>query len=184
MESVHGHLRAMCNLYRVGEESFKTRRKSSLLAERVSAAMQVGAEEILTEARAGVRTLNKKLDAWEVEKLLSGQFDAGPAIISINAGVGGDDANDWAAMLERMYLRWVDARGFKSRVLDRMEGDVAGIKSVDIEVHGAFAFGLLYAEKGSHRLVRQSPFNAKSLRQTSFAAVDVLPVIEQVCAAA
>ena len=89
--------------------------------------------------------------------------------------MGGDDANDWAAMLERMYLRWVDARGFKAKVLDRMEGDVAGIKSVDIEVQGAFAFGLLYAEKGSHRLVRQSPFNAKSLRQTSFAAVGVLP---------
>lgn len=115
-----------------------------------------------------------------MERLLGGQFDEGAAIISISAGVGGDDANDWAAMLERMYLRWVKVRGMKAKVLDRVEGDVAGIKSVDVEVQGRFAFGLLYAEKGSHRLVRQSPFNAKSLRQTSFAAVDVLPVIEQV----
>jgi peptide chain release factor 2 len=143
--------------------------------------MQAGAQELLNEARQSVNTLNKKLEAWEVERLLGGRFDEGPAIISINAGVGGEDANDWAAMLERMYLRWIEARGMQGRVLDRVVGDVAGIKSVDIEVQGRFAFGLLYAEKGSHRLVRQSPFNAKSLRQTSFAAVDVSPVIEQVC---
>jgi peptide chain release factor 2 len=79
-----------------------------------------------------------------------------------------------------MYTRWIEARGFKLKVIDRVEGEVAGVKSVDIEVHGRFAFGLLYGEKGSHRLVRQSPYNAKSLRQTSFAAVDVLPLIEQV----
>lgn len=142
--------------------------------------MQNGAEELLKEARQSANTLEKQLEAWEVERLLGGRFDEGAAIISINAGVGGDDANDWAAMLERMYMRWIEARGMKAKVLDRVEGDVAGIKSVDVEVHGRFAFGLLYSEKGSHRLVRQSPFNAKSLRQTSFAAVDVLPVIEQV----
>jgi peptide chain release factor 2 len=143
--------------------------------------VQAGAQELLKEVRQSASALEKQLAAWEVQRLLGGQFDEGAAIISINAGVGGDDANDWAAMLERMYLRWIEAHGMKCKVLDRVVGDVAGIKSVDLEVHGRFAFGLLYAEKGSHRLVRQSPFNAKSLRQTSFAAVDVLPVIEQVC---
>ena len=141
--------------------------------------MQTESMELLDEGRQSVTALREQLEAWEVERLLGGQFDDGPALVSIHAGVGGDDANDWAAMLERMYLRWMESRGMKVKVLRRVEGTVAGIKSVDVEVHGRFAFGLLYAEKGSHRLVRISPFNIQS-RQTSFAMVDVLPCIEQV----
>ena len=142
--------------------------------------MQTESDELLNEARQNANALRKQLEAWEVERLLGGQLDEGPALVSIHAGVGGDDANDWAAMLERMYLRWMQSRGMKVKVLRRVEGTEAGIKSVDVEVHGRFAFGLLYAEKGSHRLVRQSPFNTAQTRETSFAMVDVLPLIEQV----
>ncbi|KAK9847175.1 hypothetical protein WJX84_001546, partial [Apatococcus fuscideae] len=93
------------------------------------------------------------------------------------AGAGGTEAMDWAEMLERMYLRWCQAQGYPARILDRNPGEEAGVKSTEIQVDGSFAYGYLAGEKGTHRLVRQSPFNAKGLRQTSFAAVEVLPVL-------
>jgi protein subunit release factor A len=142
---------------------------------------QVVAEELLKEAIECLNALEKGLAAWEIQRLLSGCFDTGAAVLTIQAGAGGDDAMDWAEMLERMYLRWFEARKWHVQEIDRVVGEVAGIKSADYEVHGRFAFGLLYAEKGTHRLVRQSPFNAKHARQTSFAAVDIAPLLNEVC---
>lgn len=138
------------------------------------------AEDFIREAGESILALEKLLAAWEVERLLSGPYDDGPALLSIYAGVGGEDAADWAQMLERMYLRWLETRGFDVKLVDRVVAEGAGLKSVDLEVRGRFAYGLLCCEHGSHRLVRQSPFNAKALRQTSFAAVDVMPILDKV----
>lgn len=137
-------------------------------------------EDFIVEAQTSIEELRKLLDAWEVERLLNGPYDDGPALLSIYAGAGGDDASDWTQMLERMYLRWFEARGLNVKLVDRVAAEGAGLKSVELEVRGRFAYGLLYGERGSHRLVRQSPFNAKGLRQTSFAAVDVMPILDKV----
>lgn len=134
----------------------------------------------MQEACDSILCLEKLLESWEVERLLSGPYDDGPALLSIYAGVGGEDAADWTQMLERMYLRWFEARGFEVNLVDRVVAEGTGLKSVDLEVRGRFAYGILYGERGSHRLVRQSPFNSKALRQTSFAAVDVLPILQKV----
>lgn len=114
----------------------------------------------------------------ELEVLLSGPYDRGNAILAIHAGAGGTDSQDWAAMLERMYLRWAERRNFKTEILDRTVGEEAGIKSVTILVEGPLAYGYLHPEKGVHRLVRLSPFDAAHRRHTSFALVEVLPEIE------
>lgn len=114
----------------------------------------------------------------EINLLLSGPYDHGNALLAIHAGAGGTDSQDWAGMLERMYLRWAENSGYKTEVLDRTLGEEAGIKSVTISVSGKLAYGYLKAEKGVHRLVRLSPFDAAHRRHTSFALVEVLPEIE------
>ena len=114
----------------------------------------------------------------EISLLLSGRYDHGNALLAIHAGAGGTDSQDWAGMLERMYLRWAENSGYKTEVLDRTLGEEAGIKSVTISVSGKLAYGYLKAEKGVHRLVRLSPFDAAHRRHTSFALVEVLPEIE------
>lgn len=114
----------------------------------------------------------------EINLLLSGPYDHGNALLAIHAGAGGTDSQDWAGMLERMYLRWAENSGYKTEVLDRTMGEEAGIKSVTISVSGELAYGYLKAEKGVHRLVRLSPFDAAHRRHTSFALVEVLPEIE------
>lgn len=129
------------------------------------------AEEELVEAE-------KMINQYEVLLFLSGEHDKGDAIFSIHAGQGGTEAMDWASMLYRMYTRYFERKGWKFEEVDRVAGDEAGIESTTINVHGDFAYGYLKAEAGVHRLVRQSPFNADKLRQTSFALVEVLPVIE------
>jgi len=114
----------------------------------------------------------------EISLLLSGQYDHGNAILAVHAGAGGTDSQDWAGMLERMYLRWAENNGYRTEILDRTVGEEAGIKSVTISVSGELAYGYLKSEKGVHRLVRLSPFDAAHRRHTSFALVEVLPEIE------
>ena len=110
--------------------------------------------------------------------MLSGEYDSADAILTINSGAGGTDAQDWASMLLRMYMRWAESRGWKVELLDKLDGEEAGIKSATIKISGKHAFGYAKAEKGVHRLVRISPFNANGKRQTSFASVDVSPIVE------
>eukprot|EP00887_Chlorella_sp_A99_P003255 scaffold9.g3255.t1 len=133
--------------------------------------------ELAAEAAAIAAALDAALDRWETRRLLGGPYDESGAVLTIQAGAGGTEAMDWAEMLERMYLRWAERQGYTTRTLDRAPGEEAGVKSVEIEVQGRFAYGLLAGEKGTHRLVRQSPFNAKAARQTSFAAVEVMPML-------
>ncbi|CAD7697096.1 unnamed protein product [Ostreobium quekettii] len=121
--------------------------------------------------------LDSDLANWELKLLLSGPYDANSAFLTIQAGAGGTEAMDWAEMLERMYLRWAEKNGFEIRVLDRLPGEEAGIKNVELELSGRYAYGYLAGEKGTHRLVRNSPFNSANTRQTSFAAVEVAPVL-------
>ncbi|WP_254966790.1 peptide chain release factor 2 [Cyanobium sp. CH-040] len=135
--------------------------------------------DLLEEAHRGLQSLKADLDRWELERLLSGPYDKEGAVISINAGAGGTDAQDWALMLMRMYTRWAEDHGMKVTVDELSEGEEAGIKSCTIEIEGRYAYGYLRNEKGTHRLVRISPFNANDKRQTSFAGVEVMPKIEE-----
>ncbi len=132
-------------------------------------------EEMLLEAFHGLQKLKQELERWEMERLLSGPYDKESAVLSINAGAGGTDAQDWAQMLLRMYTRWAENNGMKVIVTELSEGEEAGIKSVTFEIEGLYAYGHLQNEKGTHRLVRISPFNANGKRQTSFAGVEVMP---------
>ena len=123
--------------------------------------------------------IGRSLSDFELKSYFSGEFDAAGAILFINAGAGGTDAQDWAEMLLRMYLRWLEAKNFEVKLVDLSAGEEAGLKSATVIVNGPFAYGYLRSEKGIHRLVRQSHFNAKAKRQTSFASVEVLPQITE-----
>ncbi len=136
-------------------------------------------EEILEESQIGLKKLCNDLDRWELERLLSGPYDQEGAILSINAGAGGTDAQDWAQMLLRMYTRWAEDHAMKVTIDEISEGEEAGIKSATIEIEGRYAYGYLQNEKGTHRLVRISPFNANDKRQTSFAGIEVMPKLDQ-----
>jgi len=131
-------------------------------------------EELLSELTA----INAASDELEVRKMLSGELDNKPCFLSINAGAGGTEACDWAAMLSRMYERWAATKGYKIEVIDSVSGEVAGIKSITYKFTGPYAFGYTKAEKGVHRLVRISPFDSNARRHTSFASVDVSPFID------
>lgn len=122
--------------------------------------------------------IEKELDHKELQTLLSGPYDKGNALLAIHAGAGGTESQDWAAMLQRMYLRWAEQNSIEATVLDFSPGEEAGIKTVTISMEGSYAFGNLRAEKGTHRLVRISPFDANSRRHTSFAMVEILPEID------
>jgi peptide chain release factor 2 len=126
-----------------------------------------------------VAKLDHELDQWELQQLLSGPYDKKGAVLSLNAGAGGTDAQDWAEMLLRMYTRWAEQQGYKVHLVEISEGEEAGIKSATLEISGRYAFGYLKTEKGTHRLVRISPFNANGKRQTSFAGVEVMPILDQ-----
>ena len=136
-------------------------------------------EEMLAEAHQGLTELRQGLDRWELERLLSGVYDKEGAVLSINAGAGGTDAQDWAQMLLRMYTRWAEDHDMSVTIDEISEGEEAGIKSATIEVEGRYAYGYLRNEKGTHRLVRISPFNANDKRQTSFAGIEVMPKLEE-----
>ena len=135
-------------------------------------------EEALTEAEKSLKNLIKELEAKEIENTLGGEYDKNDVIITVNAGAGGTDAQDWAQMLLRMYCRWAEKKGWKTDLIERSDGEEAGIKSATVKISGKYAYGYAKAEKGVHRLVRISPFNANGKRQTSFASLEVTPVIE------
>jgi len=140
---------------------------------------ELGDDSLQPELESETTAIQNELHKLELSTLLGGKYDRGNAILTINTGEGGTDAQDWAAMLERMYLRWVERRGFNVEILDSTEGEEAGIKTVSMLVSGAYAYGYLRAEKGVHRLVRLSPFDSAHRRHTSFAQVEVLPEASQ-----
>ena len=134
--------------------------------------------DLLSEVEEELRRVERVLEEQEVARLFAGEYDEGDAILTINSGAGGVDSQDWAEMLARMYRRWAERRSFGLEVIEYTEGEEAGIKSATFTVSGEYAFGLLSAERGVHRLVRISPFDASSRRHTSFASVAVAPVID------
>ena len=135
-------------------------------------------DETIEEIREDLERFQEEFEELRIGTLLTGEYDRNDAIMSIHAGAGGTESCDWASMLYRMYTRWAEKKGFTVEVLDYLEGDVAGIKGVTLEVRGENAYGYLRSEKGVHRLVRISPFNAAGKRQTSFVSCDVIPDIE------
>lgn len=144
----------------------------------ISELMELGDDSLLPEFEGQVAALEKEFAERKKELLFNGEYDDHNAIIRITSGVGGTDAQDWAEMLERMYLRWAEKSGFETKGVERSPGEEAGIKTSVLEVTGPYAYGRLKSENGVHRLVRLSPFNSDNLRQTSFALVEVLPQID------
>ncbi len=151
------------------------------LAARIDDALelaQMDDESLRAELEAEAEQIEEELRSRELAAMLSGPYDRNNAILAIHAGAGGTDAHDWAAMLQRMYLRWAERHGYKTEILDYTPGEEAGTKSITIAVNGPNAYGYLRSEKGVHRLVRLSPFDAAHRRHTSFALVEVLPQVE------
>ena len=136
-------------------------------------------DEVTGEVARGSAELSRQLERYELERLFAGEYDDSDAIVTINAGAGGTDAQDWTEMMLRMYLRWCEKKEFKTEILDKSQGEEAGLKSVTFKVEGPYAYGYLLCEKGVHRLVRKSPFKQGSdSRQTSFAALDITPIMD------
>lgn len=133
---------------------------------------------LAAEALATLTQLEQDLDRWALEQRLAGPYDTRGAVLTINAGAGGTDAQDWADMLLRMYTRWAERQDYKVHLMELSEGEEAGLKSATLEIDGRYAYGYLRGEKGTHRLVRISPFNANDKRQTSFAGVEVMPLLD------
>ncbi len=170
MKALQGWIEAWESLHREVEDA-------AGLAEMAEAE---GDDDVLSEVEASLPALDQRLTDIELKKMLGGEDDARPAILSITSGAGGTESQDWTRMLYEMYTRWLDKRGFKYEVLDLQEGEEAGIKGVTLEVHGDFAYGYLKAENGVHRLVRISPFDANARRHTSFSSVHVYPELEDI----
>jgi peptide chain release factor 2 len=143
-------------------------------------AQALGDGELVQELIDSLIDIEKQLSDLEIRKMLSGELDSKDCYLEINAGAGGTESCDWAAMLSRMYQRWTVKRGWKVEVIDRQEGEIAGIKNMTFRVSGPFAYGYCKSEKGVHRLVRISPFDSNARRHTSFASVDVTPIIDDV----
>lgn len=152
--------------------------KWSTIIEDCNVAIELSDITLIEDSIAQLKLVNKELEKFELEQMLSGEYDDADAILTINAGAGGTDAQDWASMLLRMYMRWSEQKGWSVELLDKLDGEEAGIKSATFKISGKYAFGYSKAEKGVHRLVRISPFNANGKRQTSFASLEVSPIIE------
>ena len=151
--------------------------------EDIETLLEMGYEEndasLIPEIQEALQEFEDTFENIRIKTLLSGEYDGEHAIVSLHAGAGGTESCDWNSMLYRMYKRWADDKGFEVEVLDSLDGEEAGIKSITFEVRGQNAYGYLKSEKGVHRLVRISPFNAAGKRQTSFASCDVMPDIEK-----
>ena len=154
----------------------KFNRWENILAD-AQTAYEIDDEELISESESQLNALERELDKYDIQKMLSGEYDEADAFLTVNAGAGGTDAQDWASMLLRMYTRWAESRGWKVDLVDKSDGEEAGIKSATIKISGKYAYGYAKAEKGVHRLVRISPFNANGKRQTSFASCEVSPII-------
>jgi peptide chain release factor 2 len=153
-------------------------RRARDLAEILELAIAEDDASVAASADDDLRTIEKELGALEFQLQLSGEYDSRSAILAVHAGAGGTESQDWAEMLFRMYLRWAERHNYGVDILDTTEGEEAGIKSATIEIAGPYAYGYLQSERGVHRLVRQSPFDASHARHTSFAKVEVLPEVE------
>ena len=140
--------------------------------------MEADDEETFNEAVVELDQLSAKLEQLEFRRMFSGEYDSADCYLDIQAGSGGTEAQDWASMLLRMYLRWAEAKGFKTEVIEESDGDVAGLKSATIKIIGDYAFGWLRTETGVHRLVRKSPFDSGGRRHTSFSSVFIYPEVE------
>lgn len=152
------------------------------LQSRISDALELaelGDASLEDELGAEVTAIGKEVERREFKAMLSGEYDRGDALLAIHAGAGGNDAQDWAEMLQRMYLRWAEDHQYQTEVIDFTPGEEAGIKSTTIAVNGPYAYGYLRSEKGVHRLVRISPFDSSNRRHTSFAMVEILPQVEE-----
>ncbi len=169
---------------KIGSRIKEIKENTALLAlwnekiEDAEVSLEIGDDELIKESLINLRKVEREIDSFEIRLMLSGEYDEADAILTINAGAGGTDAQDWASLLLRMYMRWAENKGWKVDLLDKLDGEEAGIKSATIKISGKYAFGYAKAEKGVHRLVRISPFNANGKRQTSFASVEVSPIIE------
>lgn len=165
------------------QDTVKNYQELETMKEEIEILLSMGYEEndasVLPEIEETLERFTTTIDKMRVQTLLSGEYDSNNAILRLNAGAGGTESCDWASILYRMYTRWAESKGFGVEVLDYLDGDEAGIKSVTIQINGENAFGLLKSERGVHRLVRISPFNAAGKRQTSFVSCDVMPDIEE-----
>ncbi len=179
MEKAQEHMKTLKGLKSTMEEY----EKIQTLFDDVETLIEMGYEEndesILPEIKNSMEEFVNSFETLRVTTLLSGEYDRDNAILTLHAGAGGTESCDWASMLYRMYVRWAERKGFDVEVLDFLDGDEAGYKSVTIQVTGENAYGYLKSEKGVHRLVRISPFNAAGKRQTSFVSCDVMPDIEE-----
>lgn len=179
MDKAQKYMKELKNL----KDSLETYKYLKNLHDDILVLIEMGEEsedmEIAEEAKKSMDEFATKIDEVKIKTLLSGEYDKYNAILKLNAGAGGTESCDWTSMLYRMYTRWAESKGFSTQVLDFLEGEEAGIKSITIQINGENAYGYLKSERGVHRLVRISPFNAAGKRQTSFASCDVMPDIEE-----
>ena len=179
MDKAQKYMKELKNL----KDSIETYNNLKSLYDDILVLIEMGEEsedaEIAEEAKSSMDEFASKVDEVKIKTLLSGEYDKYNAILKLNAGAGGTESCDWTSMLYRMYTRWAESKGFTTQVLDFLEGEEAGIKSISVQSNGENAYGYLKSERGVHRLVRISPFNAAGKRQTSFASCDVMPDIEE-----